>query len=742
MEIGLDLNLQPEHFKPAVLSALLTAGALVGLFAYLNRYTRKTYFTIWTGAWLFYAIWLLLNLVWPQTAVSPLVEACRQIAVGMAAVLLLWGSIEFLEQRTSQRMIGMFAVFVLVWSIFGTFHGDDPLVTELPVFGLLGLANIVAAGSFFRFRQRYRYVGAGLLGFGFLLWGLVFIALPKLLHDPQFVSGCFVILALLQLFVAVSMIVLVLEEVRSDVLAAQQTIASRQDETKTLRSKVRSTEERYRVLFDQAHDAIVVLSRKKLKILALNLAAKRLLAVDDSAPEELSLLTFLPGIAPAQELTEVTDWLAHLSQTPRQSVIRRDGATCAVELQASSIDLGDRPAIQCVIREITEEVRLHEQLRQAEKLSALGQMISGVAHELNNPLTAVQGYMELILAEHEIPSKTRTALEKVAAESNRAARLVSQFLAFARADQPRREPANLNDLIRDMLTLQEYEMRIAGVTLKLELDESLPSISVDRSQVQQCLLNLVINAVHAMADKPAPRVLTIRTAPRESEIEIALSDTGPGIPAEVAPRIFEPFFTTKEVGCGTGLGLSVVHSIMTDHKGHIDYQPSASGGACFTLAFPMSGRSDIPQPASTGPAPFTKGMFEGIRVLILDDEPAIADLLGEMLNMLGCQTTIAHAGAVALTHLTRADYDVILSDYRMPQMNGEQFYREVAALKPHLAKRFIFLTGDVVNEQTHAFLTSTGNIHLAKPFSLGNVKEAIHTLLTDGACQKPLATSP
>ncbi len=733
-ETVIDLHLPNSFVNAAVMSALLTAAALTGLFAYLNRYTRKRYFTIWTTAWLFYALWLLLHLVWPVITNEIGIQISRQCSLGLSGVFLLWGSAEFLEQKAPQRVMTLFLAFVLVWSGLGFAYGENKVLWQLPTFVFLGIASIFAAASFLRFRRQYQYIGAGLLSFGFLMWGLFFFALPKLLDDPLAVTACFAIMDVLQLFLAVSMIVLVLEEVRTDVLAVQQKIEAKRKETTILHARVRSSEERYQTLFEQANEAIFVVG-DELQIQQFNAAARSLLGIDALPPGKLRLTSFLrlPAGMPDQPL--LSAWLEFFATHRQLELIRKDGSAASVEIQVAPIQMEHGAAIQFILREVTERVRLEQQLRQAEKLSALGQMMSGVAHELNNPLASVRGYAELMLTHHELSPQTRADLEKVASESDRAAKLVSQFLTFARAEAPQRAPVNLNELVASAVALREFEFRVAGVELKNEPASDLPPILADADKLQNVILNLLGNALQALCDHPQPRRVTIRTARSKANILLSVADNGPGIPPELVPRIFEPFFSTKEVGAGTGLGLSVVHSIMSDHGGRIHHEQTPGGGATFVIAFPVTEATTHPAQTKpdTQPAPAHQTNLTGISILVVDDEKPIAELLCEMLGHLGCHTVTASSGVQAMAQIRQRDFDVILSDYRMPNMNGEQFYEQLRKLKPHLARRVIFISGDVVNEQTQNFLKAVGNLHLAKPFNLSAVQAAIRNVLKDNA---------
>lgn len=747
-DLGFDLYFPREYLRAVLIVSLLSVWVLVGLFFYLNRYTKRHYFTVWAVAWLFYAVWLTLNISVPTSTAPPYWAMLKQWCVGISGVFLLWGSSEFLKQGASQRMLGLFMLFLFVWSWIGAYHVDNLLAAYLPTFALLGLASELAAWGYFKFRRQRRYIGAGLLSWGFAIWGVYLLIYPFFLMSDSMVSSGFFISAVLHLFIAVSMIILVLEEARTRYNRAMDEVIAKKTETQFLKVKVSSTEERYRSLFDQASEGIVITTAENLEILELNQTAKRLLGVNGRNGKPLVLSAFLK-VAEVDPLPVTgSEWFDVLQRQHQLSVVRRDGGTTPAEVDGAPIHFDGRNAYQFFFRELTERTRLEQQLRQAEKLSALGQMISGIAHELNNPLAVVKGYLDLVLSRHELAPQTRADLERVATESNRAAKLVSNFLAFAREQPAHRERLDLNQLIKRVVELREFEVRGAGAALTLDLAPDLPAATVDSDQVQQILINLVNNALHALAEKAPPRRLAIRSRQCANQIQVTVEDNGPGVPEALVTRIFEPFFTTKEVGTGTGLGLSIAHSIMADHQGSLSYQSTPGGGASFVLEFPladsagaMPSASDMPTQSpvdTTSPPPSASPA----RILIVDDETSIAELLGEMLGMLGYQPTLCHAAPQALEIIARNEFDVVLSDFRMPVMDGQEFYRLAVEKKPSLARRFIFLSGDVVNEDTQNFLGSIGTPHLAKPFQLTTVEEAVIKVLREHAQGSSPDSSP
>jgi two-component system, NtrC family, sensor kinase len=736
-DIGIDLYFSREYLKPAIIISLLSVWVLVGLFYYLNRYTKRRYFTTWTVAWMFYAVWLTLSLSLQNAPDRPMLVMFKHWCICISAVFLLWGSARFLNQAVRQIEVALFMGFLLVWSFVTSFYLDDSLQAQLPIFGLICLTSLITSFCFLQFRLRQPYIGSGLLSVGFFLWAVYMAAYPFIQASEYLITAGYFISAVVQLFIAVSMIVLVLEEARTRNELALQQMRAHKSETEVLQSRIASTEERYRSLFDQASEGIVIAGTEDMRVLELNQTARRLLGVSrmDSVPQPLS--TFMELGDGKAKPADGPEWFSALRQSRQLKIIRRDGSSTPAEVDGAVIKFDGRPAYQFFIRELTERTRLEQQLRQAEKLSALGQLISGVAHELNNPLAVIKGYLELVLARHDINNQTRTDLEKVASEANRAAKLVNNFLSFAREQPAQQRMTNLNELIQRVAELRRFDLRVASVDLIFELDPDLPNTLADADQMQQVLVNLVTNAIHALVEVPMPRRLLITSSLQNGNVLLSVQDNGPGVPAEYIARIFEPFFTTKEVGTGTGLGLSIAHSILADHQGRIYYEDATGGGARFVMEIPVrQGPETAPEEPVKEEKEKVRGNVknaENVRILILDDERAIAELLGEMLGLLGYQAELCHNGQQALNVIEGEDFDVVLSDFRMPMMDGQEFYKRAVKLKPSLTRRFVFLTGDVVSEDTRDFLSSTGNPHIAKPFQLNKVEEAVLKILREQA---------
>lgn len=751
---GFNLEFAPGYLKATLIISLLSVWVLVGLFAYLNKYTQRRYFTLWTGAWLFYAVWLTLNIGMGSHHDGPVLATAKLWCISASAVCLLWGSSLFHAEKPKQIVLGLFTAFLLVWSYAGATQLNSAILFQAPVFALIGAASFITSWTFYKFRKRRSYVGAGLLVAGFALWGAYLVSYPWMQLADQLVSSAFVIATVVQLFIAVSMIILVLEEARTSHESAFRQIQSQQSAAAVLQRKVDTTEERYRRLFEQALEGIIVASADQMQIIEMNQAAQQLLGVTLARPKNACIRDFLQSADPKNPMPAENDqWFTWVHQQHHLTLVRHDGGTRQVEVAGAKVEVDGKPVFQFFVRELTERARLEQQLRQAERLSAIGQMISGIAHELNNPLAAVQGYLELVLQRHELNPQTRADLEKVARESRRAVKLVKNFLSLAREQPENRQAVDFNQTIRKVLEQRAAEFRVTGMELLLDLDPKLPKTVADAEKVEQVLGILTHNAIQAMMDTPASACLKVSTCVNGKSLTIKVADTGPGVPPAIQARIFEPFFTTKEVGAGTGLGLSIAHGIMNEHRGSIRLEPTETG-ACFALDFPLLDTTGVPalrerisepefdsrviskSPAPSQPATPAKNTP---RILVLDDEKAIAEMLGEMLGLLGYRIAVCNSGPQALAQLETGDFDVVLSDFRMPGMNGREFYEAAFQKHPAISRKIIFLTGDVVNEDTRSFLDSIKAPYLGKPFHLDKVEETVSTLLKRAGNQSPAA---
>ncbi len=399
-------------------------------------------------------------------------------------------------------------------------------------------------------------------------------------------------------------------------------------------------------------------------------------------------------------------------------------------------ETGGVRAVVHVARDITMEKDLGEKLLHAEKLSSMGKLVAGIAHELNNPLMGIMGFSQLLMdaPDDKKLGEVKGKLEKIYHESTRTAHIVQNLLTFARAAGSKKEYADVNGLIRDTLELREYSLRSNDIEVRLSLSEDLPHTMVDKYQMQQVFINIINNAEDAMLGKSGHGVLEIETRHSDGRIEITFSDDGPGVPREILGKVFDPFFTTKDVGRGTGLGLSITHGILAEHNGEITIENRAGGGALVRVSLPLEGAAgEVPDEG--GVRDYSQ-VLEGRTVLLVEDEASIRESIAIFLEEHGLAVERAAGGGEALDALGKGEYDFVLTDLKMAGMNGVDLYKEATKKRPRLKKRFVMLTGDVFSEDMRAFFEEHGCPCLLKPFELPQLLEAMAGLLVGGRGDK------
>ncbi|MGA8810890.1 MAG: response regulator [Thermoanaerobaculia bacterium] len=392
------------------------------------------------------------------------------------------------------------------------------------------------------------------------------------------------------------------------------------------------------------------------------------------------------------------------------------------------------PAIQRELREAGRRATARaqrEQLHQNEKLAALGTLLAGVAHELNNPLGLIMhqaAILEKVLQNDSQQERIKTILQ--AAES--CSHIVKNFLALARHEPPRRVPVSLNEVVRAAMDLLSYGLRVDKVDVKLDLTEALPAISGDPQQLERVVINLVSNAQYSLRTRPVPRVLTLGSTidAAGEHVLLYITDNGGGIPPEIRSRIFDPFFTTKPTGEGTGLGLSLCHGIITAHNGTITVSSEVGAGTIFAISLPID---RTVKPVTNDTLALTP-TASSLRILVVDDNPDVAMAFSEILSIQGHDVHIADTSRGALQMIGTGVYDIIVSDMRMPDLDGPAFYREVTTRYPQFERSFLFVTGDIFNADTDRFLKESGAVCLAKPCTFEDVENAVALVVRLRTC--------
>jgi signal transduction histidine kinase/CheY-like chemotaxis protein len=420
---------------------------------------------------------------------------------------------------------------------------------------------------------------------------------------------------------------------------------------------------------------------------------------------------------------------------------------------------------RALIRAGQDLASTRQQLVQHEKLAAVGQLVSGVAHELNNPLQGVLGYAELMLATKPA-SHEAEELRAIRDNANRAAGIVRNLLTFAGRNATARGWQQINRIVRDAITTREAQLQTTGVDLTLEAADRLPLVYVDHTRLEDVIVNLIQNAEAAIQSRKDGKSLargipqrargeikiTTRMDSDPDRIYVEVADNGSGLKEEDLPRVFDPFFTTREVGQGTGLGLSVCYGIVREHGGQITARNGGVGGAVFTIELPVMAESlvaasitaaGVPAPFVDSGGPMTPVPLFAVmspsedamdatprrrKALVVDDEESNAALVRRVLASAGYDVESTTLSRRALVMMERTAYDAVICDVKMPELSGQELYGRVCQMRPEMARRFIFITGDIDGQDTREFLDETRCSYFMKPFNLERLCNAVDML--------------
>ncbi len=599
--------------------SLLSVWVLVGLFYYLNRFTKREYFTVWTAAWLFYALWLTLGLTEPHVEVGSVVFALKQCCVAVSAVFLLWGSLCFLGLPVPQRLFGLFMGFLAIWIVVSPQVITSTMGLQLPVFILLGLGSSFAGACFHRMRKKMPYIGSGMLSGGFLLWGAYLASYPFCQQYEGLYSAGLFLAAVLQLFIAVSMIVLVLEEVRYHAEKIQREINEIRLEKEALQLKVITAQEECRGLYDE--------------------------------------IRLSDGIKRAYE-----------------------------ELR-----------------------RTQEVVVQQERLRALGQMASGVAHDVNNALTPIVGYSDLLTClVPSMPEPAVRALNVIKQSGEDIARIVARMREFYRRrdNSEQLNSVEMNPLIEEVIELTRPRWRDLsqrqGISISIErnLAADLPSFLGDPSEIREAFTNLIFNSVDALpsggkicfTSRTVPGPVSKKTGQPTVQIQVEVRDNGLGMDEKTRQRCLEPFFSTKAKHGGTGLGLAMVYGMVQRQDGVINIESAPGQGTAIKLTFPVGDQVAAPAPQAAPRAAEQRSLH----VLCIDDESVIREILNDSLKNFNHRVTTASSGKDGIELFRIAlkrnqPYQAVITDLGMPEMDGHQVARIIKAESPKTP--VIMLTG-------------------------------------------------
>ena len=505
---------------------------------------------------------------------------------------------------------------------------------------------------------------------------------------------------------------------------------------KLAEAALRASEEQYRAMFNASTDGLALWNAAG-EIVDTNPALWRMYGYDDGDSPALPLdsdtgpcyhTEFLKAVAAGESLhSEVTDR-------------RKDGSPLELEVHGIPMQYQGQRHVLTIARDITEKkrsaeelTRQRESLYQREKLAALGSLLAGVAHELNNPLSVVVA--RAVLLEEQGNPAAQVAALKIRTAAERCARIVRTFLAMARQQQPERGPVAINDVITAALDITAYPVRTSSIEVELALARDVPLIHADADQLHQVLLNLIINAQQSLQDHPGRRRIRVTSSfdAAAALVRVTVADNGPGIPAHLRARIFEPYFTTKPTGIGLGVGLAVSLGIVEAHDGTLTVACPAQGGAEFSITLPVGAI----ETGTTDSAASTKADASQRTILVIDDEEEIRDTLAEILTAARHRVVTVASGREALQHMAVEHYDVILTDVRMPDLDGRALYQEIERRWPGRGVRVVFVTGDTLASTLREFVSESGRPVIEKPFLPSEVRRVVAEFAIDGDLPPP-----
>lgn len=489
---------------------------------------------------------------------------------------------------------------------------------------------------------------------------------------------------------------------------------------------LRAAESRFRTLFRAAPDAVLTVLQGG-DIREANDCVRDLTGLDPDALVGRALVDFVAD-EDRPVLHQALEAAFRGAQARLEIRFQREGAPRLVAVALTGLPDADPPTVLLLGRDITGERELRARLMETERLAAIGELVAGVAHEVNNPLGSISAFAQLLLRDATLTGEHRESIEVIRSETSRASQVVKDLLAFARRSAPERNAVDLNEIVERSLRLRGYQLTSARVQLESHLAPDLPAVEGDGRQLQQVVLNLVTNAIQAMVPQGGG-TLSVVTTRDGDDVVLDVSDSGPGVAAAVRPHIFEPFFTTKPEGEGTGLGLSVSYGIIASHGGRIRLAEGPRGrGATFQVLLPIGAGTATGRRPGEHSLTATRSPLHGLRVLIVDDEPSLRAGVEAFGKMRGFSVVSAADGYAGLTAVGTQGFDAVVCDLRMPGMDGFAFHEALRVTHPALADRTIFITGDVMDVVHRPGPTSRQPM-LPKPFTFERLEETLAAIV-------------
>lgn len=475
-------------------------------------------------------------------------------------------------------------------------------------------------------------------------------------------------------------------------------------------------------VFRAAPDAIAI-SDGEGRVREVNAAAEALFGRPREALVGLWMSDLVEPPA-AEPRAGYGNMLAALGQRVRLDGLRPDGGRFPAEVTVQRVGSGRKTRYAAFIRDLSDEQRAaavaaaqRQALADVEKFSAMEALLSGVAHELNNPL-AIVAAQAMLLRERAADEEVTRRADRIHSAAQRAGRVVRSFTALATRRPPLRKPLALAEVLGEARDLVGHRLRQAGIAVETVFPPDLPLADGDPDLMVQVFVNLLLNAQEALQRREGERRITVRAAADPAGVAVEIVDNGPGIDPAIADRLFDPYTTTKAAGTGLGLGLSLCRSVLDQHGGTIGHR-SGLDGACFRVVLPRAA------PAASAPSRAARAL-PGLHVLVVDDEPDVASALADLIEVLGHRVAIASSAEDALARLATTPFDAVFTDYHMPGLDGAAFRARIAGSHPHLGSRTVLVTGDLRLAPPTG--DRAGGLVLEKPFTAAAVQALLSRL--------------
>jgi len=706
-----------EWVNAALVLALISIWVVIALFAYLNRATKKPYFHFWTVAWMFYAVYLAAAIGLEESPHLPLLVMARRACIGISALFMFWGSFELTRHSRDRRELALATVLMLIWSYIAAYKVQTQLWITVPVFALLAGACIYTGVQYWVRRKHSQ--GGTILAVGFTLWGLHLLAFPFVESSAVLVAGGYFVSAVLSLLITVGMVV---------------------------EHQVQLSEQNYRTLFESASDAMFLVDYETLKILEVNPSGQRMIRRSNDQLVGQNLMDLFPELKEQSGGSDGSGTPAGAGSAPQRELRlpQPDGQCLIYEASANLIFGPQGPVLLLDARDVTERNQATEALREAakrlegaltelratqqqviqqERLHALEKMASGVAHDFNNALAKILGFNELLLTWPDNlndKDKVRKYLQMVSACAQDSVKIVNRLREFYRHRKEGEvyQAVDLAPVIEQAIVLTQPKWKdqamAAGVTVRIELDwHEIPYVRGSFTDLREVLINLIFNAVEAM---PKGGSIVIATKPEKDRVTLTVTDTGMGMTDEVRQRCLEPFFSTKRQQ-GTGLGLAIVYGIVQRHDGSLEIRSEPGKGTTVEISLPIhdDADSELALPEASPQRP--------LKVLVVEDDPMVRDIETEYLRGDGHMVTTAATGAEGWKRFRADQFDLVVADRAMPEMNGDQMTQAIKSASP--STPVIMVTGFADMPKDNHKAKTSPDLVLRKPITQEALHEAI-----------------